>query len=115
MTTIIGPLVVATVIGLVGDRIRLASQLDDMNAQILTMRLYQKQLLAFKVEGGRFTIEQGNLLKGEMELLVSKCQAAADDIHRMEIAIARLPPDKWQERILELEKAQRTNTTVGTQ
>lgn len=100
---IIGPLVVATVIGLVGDRYRLGNTIDDLAGTQLKHQIYIDALNSFRTQGERFTYEDGEKLKSDMTGLVGDCKAAATKIQSIEVDMAKLPPSRWQERILRLE------------
>lgn len=74
-----------------------------MAGKQLTHQIYIEQFNEFRTQGDRFTYEDGEQLKDDMLDLVGECKASAQKIQELELDIARLPPSKWQERILRME------------
>ena len=120
--TIIGPLVVAAVIGLVAFGARVGtdiSRLDDaLKASVSMSAIHAVEaehmsrelnsLKQFSEQGGRFTAAQGlrhdERIRQNDHELKRLDREFSNEIRRLEIALAKLPPLTWQARILELER-----------
>lgn len=69
----------------------------------LTHQIYIDQFTEFSTQGERFTFEDGEALRKNMLTLAGDCKTAGAEIQRLELDIAKLPPSRWQERILRME------------
>ncbi len=65
--------------------------------------IYIDELRLFATEGERFTKEQGNDLNERILLLSDDLKMVLRHIQELEIEIAKLPPAKWQDRIINME------------
>lgn len=110
-TEVLGALLVAVVLGLVGVVASIRTLAVDNSYTLKGHVAQMKRVEAFHAQGDQFTKQDADAIASDIDYLDTRTDELANRFHALDrrcsdlnVSIAKLPPPRWQARILSLER-----------